>query len=62
MTRRLTQIAACHRELESPLEMTTANIIKRIVQNRQQYEARNAKKNKAEAAYYNNHKAYVQEG
>ena len=50
------------RELKSPSEMTTANIIKRIVQNRQQYEARNAKKNKAEAAYYNNHKAYVQEG
>ena len=50
------------RELPSPSEMTTANIIKRIVQNRQQYEARNAKKVKAETAYYSSQKAYVQEG
>jgi hypothetical protein len=58
----LTRRSTARRELPSPSEMTTANIIKRIVQNRQQYEARNAKKVKAETAYYNSHKSYVQEG
>ena len=40
--------------------MTTAIIIHRIVDNRKQYEARNAKKTKSEAAYYTS-KTYVNE-
>ena len=43
--------------------MTTSTIIKRIVDNRAAYEARNAKKNKSEAEYYNKkqfiHEAWV---
>ncbi len=42
--------------------MTTATIIHRIVHNRAQYEARNAKKSKSEAAYYSKQKTFVQEG
>lgn len=52
---------AC-RELVSPSQMTTATSITRIVANRQQYEARNAKKVKAENKYYSTQKEYVQEG
>ncbi|BDA47157.1 Ethanolamine-phosphate cytidylyltransferase [Coccomyxa sp. Obi] len=40
------------RTLQSPRDITTATIIHRIVTNRAAYEARNAKKNKSEAAYY----------
>lgn len=40
------------RTLSSPSAITTATIIARIVANRAQYEARNARKNKSEAAYY----------
>jgi len=40
------------RILQSPRDITTATIIHRIVSNRAAYEARNAKKNKSEAAYY----------
>ena len=40
------------RVLKSPSDITAANIIHRIVHNRAAYEARNAKKNKSEAAYY----------
>ena len=40
------------RALKSPSDITAANIIHRIVHNRAAYEARNAKKNKSEAAYY----------
>ncbi|CAL5224914.1 g7680 [Coccomyxa viridis] len=40
------------RVLSSPSDITAANIIHRIVHNRAAYEARNAKKNKSEAAYY----------
>lgn len=50
------------RELVSPSQMTTATSITRIVANRQQYEARNAKKVKAENKYYSTQKEYVQEG
>lgn len=50
------------RELVSPSQMTTATSITRIVANRQQYEARNAKKVKAENKYYSSQKEYVQEG
>ena len=52
----------CHRLLPSPSDMTTATIIHRIVHNRAQYEARNAKKSKSEAAYYSTQKTFVQEG
>ena len=41
-----------YRTLRSPRDITTATIIHRIVSNRAAYEARNAKKNKSEAAYY----------
>lgn len=40
------------RELPSPSAMTTSEIIRRIVSNRQAYEERNAKKVKSEAAYH----------
>lgn len=41
--------------------MTTATIIHRIVKNRTAYEARNAKKAKSEAEYYQTSKQYVKE-
>ena len=50
------------RLLQSPSDMTAATIIHRIMHNRAQYEARNAKKSKSEAAYYASHKTFVQEG
>ena len=40
------------RELPSPCSTTTRDIIKRIVDNRAAFEARNAKKVASEAAYY----------
>jgi ethanolamine-phosphate cytidylyltransferase len=40
------------RELPSPCSTTTKDIIKRIVDNRAVFEARNAKKVASEAAYY----------
>jgi ethanolamine-phosphate cytidylyltransferase len=47
----------CHvRTLQSPSSITTATIIHRIVHNRAEYEARNARKNKSEAAYYKDKK------
>lgn len=55
-------VCVCHRLLPSPSDMTTATIIHRIVHNRAQYEARNAKKSKSEAAYYSKQKTFVQEG
>lgn len=51
---------AC-REVQSPSQMTTATIIERIVRNRENYEARNAKKSVSEAAYYKDKKQYVNE-
>ena len=48
------------RTLQSPSSMTGATIIHRIVRNRAQYEARNARKSKSEAAYYKD-KAHVTE-
>ncbi len=53
---------APHRQIESPNEMTTATVVKRIVANRQAYEDRNARKAKSEAAYYQTHKSYMAEG
>lgn len=49
------------REVQSPSQMTTATIIERIVRNRENYEARNAKKSVSEAAYYKDKKQYVNE-
>lgn len=45
-------MGVAYRTLRSPRDITTATIIHRIVSNRAAYEARNAKKNKSEAAYY----------
>ena len=45
-------LRSLRRVLKSPSDITAANIIHRIVHNRAAYEARNAKKNKSEAAYY----------
>lgn len=42
-------------------EMSARNIIHRIVNKRQEFEARNAKKVVSEAKYYQASKAYVQE-
>lgn len=50
------------RQLESPSDMETATIVKRIVANRKAYEDRNAKKVASEAAYYAKQKAYMAEG
>lgn len=41
--------------------MTTASIIRRIVQNRESYEIRNAKKGKSESDYYATKKTYIAE-
>lgn len=49
------------RVLPSPSDMTTSSIIRRIVDNRRQYEERNAKKVKSEEAYYQEAKTYVSE-
>ena len=53
------------RSLASPSPLTAGALVDRIVGNRAAYEARNAKKAAAEAAYYRDKagkKAYVQEG
>lgn len=42
-------------------DMSARNIIQRIVQKREQFEARNAKKVVSEQKYYENKKEYVQE-
>jgi ethanolamine-phosphate cytidylyltransferase len=47
--------------LPSPSPLTAAAVIDRIVSNRAAYEARNAKKAAAEAAYYAGQKTYVEE-
>lgn len=47
--------------LNSPSSMTSTMLIQRIVKNREQFEARQAKKTKTEAAYYANAKEYVTE-
>lgn len=48
-------------ELPSPSTMTSATLIRRIVDNRAQFEARQAKKAVSEAAYYEGAKTYVDE-
>ncbi|RMZ55822.1 hypothetical protein APUTEX25_003788, partial [Auxenochlorella protothecoides] len=47
------------RRLASPSPVTSATVIRRIVDNRAQYEARNAKKGASEASYYAASKQYV---
>ena len=47
--------------LKSPSDMTSAMLIQRIVKNREQFENRQAKKTKTEAAYYTSSKQYVTE-
>jgi ethanolamine-phosphate cytidylyltransferase len=49
------------RELTSPVDVTSATLIRRIVQNRAQFEERQAKKVKSEADYYTSAKTYVNE-
>lgn len=49
------------RHLESPSAMTSAILIQRIVDNRAQFEARQAKKVVSEATYYTSAKEYVHE-
>lgn len=49
------------RRLESPSPVTSATVIRRIVDNRAMYEARNAKKGASEASYYAASKQYVHE-
>lgn len=51
-----------YRQLDSPSDMATASIVKRIVSNRQAFEDRNARKVKSETAYYENQKSYMAEG
>jgi ethanolamine-phosphate cytidylyltransferase len=51
----------CLRYLKSPSNMTSAELIQRIVKNREQFEDRQAKKTKSEAAYYTSSKHYVTE-
>ncbi|KMZ70852.1 Ethanolamine-phosphate cytidylyltransferase [Zostera marina] len=43
-----------HRQLESPLDITTSTIIKRIVSNHEAFQKRNEKKEASERRYYNN--------
>lgn len=45
----------------SPTDVSARNIIQRIVAKRQEFEARNDKKQKSEANYYQSKKEYVQE-
>lgn len=49
------------RRLESPDAMTSAKLIERIMANRAQFEARQARKEKSESAYYKTSKQYMQE-
>ncbi|KAK9824144.1 hypothetical protein WJX72_008090 [[Myrmecia] bisecta] len=55
------QAKGAFRTLDSPSAMTTQTVIQRILDNRKQYEARNAKKNKSEQEYYTSKKAYQEE-
>ncbi|GFH06956.1 uncharacterized protein HaLaN_01683 [Haematococcus lacustris] len=55
------QSSGIFRRLVSPDQHTARDIIQRIVAKRQQFEARNAKKVKTEAAYYADKKEYVAE-
>ena len=48
-------------QLQSPSDMTTKTIIKRIIMNSQAFEERQAKKVKGEQAYYENVKQFVDE-
>lgn len=57
----LTELLEWCRELVSPVDMTTKTIIKRIVNNSKEYEVRQAKKLKSEAAYYSETKEFVGE-
>lgn len=50
-----------YRQLQSPSIATAKNIIQRIVDKKKEFEARNAKKSKSEAAYYSTAKTYVAE-
>ena len=47
--------------LSSPSSMTSAQLIQRIVKNREQFESRQEKKKKSEKEYYQNDKEYVVE-
>jgi ethanolamine-phosphate cytidylyltransferase len=47
--------------LNSPSSMTSAQLIQRIVKNREQFENRQEKKKASEKEYYLNDKAYVAE-
>lgn len=49
------------RVLKSPANMTSVTMIKRIVENRAQFEQRQAKKTQTEAEYYKGAKQYVDE-
>lgn len=49
------------KRLDSPDTMTSAKLIERIVANRTQFEARQAKKKKSESDYYKNSKQFLQE-
>ncbi len=49
------------RRLESPLTMTSAKLIERIMANRQLFEERQARKVKSEGEYYQTSKQYLQE-
>ena len=49
------------RRLDSPSDVTSATVIRRIVENRAQFEAKHAKKAASEAAYYSSAKQYVHE-
>lgn len=51
----------CLKYLTSPSNMTSAELIQRIVKNREQFEDRQAKKKKSEADYYTSSKHYVTE-
>lgn len=47
--------------LDSPSDMTSDMLIQRIVKNREQFESRQARKTKSEAAYYATSKQYISE-
>lgn len=51
-----------YEEIQSSSELTVPVILRRIVNNRDAYLERNAKKEKSEADYLTNHKTYVPEG
>ena len=57
----LAKAAGIYVAFHSPLPLTTAHIVGRILNNRAKYEARNAKKGAAERAYVTTHKTFVEE-